>query len=538
MSDKTDRVADRLARLLHQAGVRVAFGMPGGEVITFVDALGKAGIEFVLARNETAAAMMAAGSAVEGDAPGLLVTTLGPGLANAVNGIADAWQERAPLLVVSGVVEAHLRGGYTHQIVDHRALLSPLVKASFDIDPRSAEPVLARALRLATTPPFGPVHIDLSPAIAAEPAHGASALSIAPVVRPAPDARDAGFEALRARLRASKRPVILAGHEAVRGSSAGVLSDLALRHGIPVLTTYKAKGLIDETHPLSLGAAGLSPLADRILLGLVRRADLVLLAGYDPIEMRTGWMDFATSATLVDIGPATDHAMHDAGLRIEGDVGACFAALFEGVEPTPRWRDGEPQACRLELARAFAPPGGFGPHEVFATLQESLPADATVTVDSGAHRILFSQMWQARRPNRVLQSAGWCTMGSAIPLAIGAAMAHPGRRVVAVLGDGGLEMTMGELGLLRDQELPVTLVVLQDQCLELIGLKQDQSQLRRSGVALGATNYVMVAEAFGGRGFEARSAADMREALAVAATSKTFTLIACQIEARAYVDRI
>ena len=161
------RVADTVARCLAAAGVRHAFGMPGGEVVTLVDALAEAGIRFVLARHETAAAIMAAGAAAVTGAPGLLVTTLGPGLANAVNGIADAAQERVPLLVISGVVERSIRARYTHQILDHAALLRPLVKASFEIEAEGAAAVVARAIALAMAPPCGPVHLDLSPAVAA-----------------------------------------------------------------------------------------------------------------------------------------------------------------------------------------------------------------------------------------------------------------------------------------------------------------------------------------------------------------------------------
>ena len=161
------RVADTVARGLAAAGVRHAFGMPGGEVVTLVDALADAGIRLVLARHETAAAIMAAGAAAVTGAPGLLVTTLGPGLANAVNGIADAAQERAPLLVISGVVERGIRGRYTHQILDHATLLRPLVKASFEIEADGAAAVVARAIALAMAPPCGPVHLDLSPAVAA-----------------------------------------------------------------------------------------------------------------------------------------------------------------------------------------------------------------------------------------------------------------------------------------------------------------------------------------------------------------------------------
>ena len=150
---------------------------------------------------------------------------------------------------------------------------------------------------------------------------------------------------------------------------------------------------------------------------------------------------------------------------------------------------------------------------MFRELAATLPPDATLTVDSGAHRILFSQMWRARRPLEVLQSAGFCTMGAALPLAIGAQLSEPGRTVVAVLGDGGLEMGLGELGTLRDQGLNVILVVLQDESLALIELKQRQAGLPQLGVRLGRTDLPAVARAFGGAGAEVASAEELHAAL-------------------------
>jgi acetolactate synthase-1/2/3 large subunit len=531
------RVADLMAQMLREAGVRYAFGMPGGEVIAFLDALERADISFVLARNETAAAMMAAGACVGGQAPGLLVTTLGPGLANAVNGIADAWQERAPLLIVSGVVERSLRARYTHQIVDHAALLAPLVKASFEIEAEAAGATMARAIRLALTPPFGPVHIDLSPATASLQTRAAPPF-VAPLTHPAPHPEDPAINAASDRLHRAQRPLILAGFDAAR-DGAGDLRAAVARLGIPVITTYKAKGAIDERSPSSLGAAGLSPLADTVLLDLVRRADCILLAGYDPIEMRPGWLQpFPDPDDVIDLGGFADHGMHEAGLRIAGATGPLLRAVFAGLEPRAIWRDGEPATARAKLDALFAAPAAWGPHAIFGILREACPDESIVTVDSGAHRILLSQQWRARAPLELLQSAGWCTMGSALPLALGAKCAHPERPVFAVMGDGGFEMTMGECGTLRDKKAAVTLVVLQDEGLELIALKQDQSHMRRRGVAMGATDYAQVAEAFGGAGFNVETPAELRTALSVAATRDGFTLIACRIRAGAYDGRI
>jgi acetolactate synthase-1/2/3 large subunit len=533
------RVADRMAQVLHRAGVRHAFGMPGGEIITFVDALATAGIDFVLARNETAAAMMAAGTTPEAARPGLLVTTLGPGLANGINGIADAMQERCPLIVVSGTVEARLRGRFTHQIVDHRQLLTPLVKASFEATAETAGAVMARAIRLAMTAPCGPVHIDLSPTVAAEPTQEATQAIFVRAQQIGPDASDPHFADIRARLRGAERPLIIAGLDAVRDPARDGLDALVAAHGIPVMTTYKAKGLVAESNPMSLGAAGLSPRADGVLLDLVQRADLVLLLGYDPIEMRAGWLDpFTDPRNVVELGTSGDHGMHQAGLTIDGRPVQLLTTLLAGEVSCDYWTGGDIVDTRARLKGLFRGPESWGPHAVFETLQARAPAGTVLTVDSGAHRILLSQRWCATRPFEMLQSAGWCTMGSAIPLAIGQKLVHPGRPVVAVLGDGGLEMTLGELGTLRDQTLPITILVLQDRSLELIGLKQDQIQLPRRGVSMGETDYAGVATAFGGTGVHVQSVAALEVALRESFAAPRFTLICCLIEQGAYNDWI
>jgi len=157
-----------------------------------------------------------------------------------------------------------------------------------------------------------------------------------------------------------------------------------------------------------------------------------------------------------------------------------------------------------------------------------------VTVDAGAHRILFSQKWIARRPLSLLQSAGFCTMAAALPLAIGAKVADPARRVIAVMGDGGLEMGIGELATLRDLGLPVTIVLFQDQSLALIALKQSSAGLAPNGVGLGLTDFAAVAEGFGGHGRTVAGAEALAEELAAARNRDRFTLIACRFDADAY----
>ncbi len=228
------RVVEAVAATLHAHGVRHAFGMPGGEVVTLIDGLEKAGIAFHLARHETAAASMAAGASVCTGTPGLLVTTVGPGLANAVNGIADAAQEHVPLVVISGIVDRATRARYTHQVIDHAQLLRPLVKASFEIECESAGPTVARALALALAEPMGPVHLDLSPAVAAMIDPDPRTLSPTNILAPAIGAADPAIQTLAQRLSKAERPLILAGFEAARADAGSSILRLAEAISAPV----------------------------------------------------------------------------------------------------------------------------------------------------------------------------------------------------------------------------------------------------------------------------------------------------------------
>jgi acetolactate synthase-1/2/3 large subunit len=536
------RVADIVAGTLANFGARQAFGMPGGEVVTLIDALNLAGVDFTLTRHETGAAIMAAGYATATGRPGVIVTTLGPGLINAVNGVADASQEHVPLIVLAGVVDHAVRGRYTHQILDQKAVLGPLVKACFEVEAIGAGAVVARAVELALTHPMGPVLVELAPGTAALLAESATSMGN-PVRRITidPTAHIREFDGIGNAISNAARPLIIAGFDAARGGASERLRLFAERFQIPVITTYKGKGVLPEGHALALGAAGLSPLADRVLLPLCQKADVIILAGYDPIEMRTGWIDpFAPDALVIEIAPgAYDHAMHRSSIRIDGNIGSIIGTLAEAATPSAGvWSCGQPTAATAELQDLFASPKAWGPHAAIDVIQNALPPGAVVTVDSGAHRILLSQKLKMVRPLALLQSAGFCTMGAALPLAAGVKIADRSTPVVAVVGDGGLEMGLGDLATLRDEALPIVIVVFQDQSLALIELKQRQASLPPAGVRLGVTYFEDVAQACGGNGERIASVASFKGALQRAFEADVFSIIVCEIEAEDYAGRI
>jgi acetolactate synthase-1/2/3 large subunit len=511
--------AQLIAKRLAEAGCRHVFGVPGGEVLTLMEALRAEGIEFVLAKHENNAGFMAEGAWHATGAPPVLLTTIGPGMANAVNVAGNALLD-----------------------VDHGAILKPVVKASFEVVPGAADVIVDKAVSIAMDSPPGPVHIDLPVGVAAleEPA--------APLIRrPLPiPTRPAGSEELvsvRHLLAGAERPLIIAGVEALESrDAADLLTALALDFSIPVITTYKAKGVFPEDDFLSLGAAGLSPIADGHLMPLIEKSDLLLLVGYDPVEMRHAWTApwDATEKPVVEFTAAPNtHYVHMANVSFIGDIGASLKTMVLQLTPHPEsWPDGEPAQVRQALAESYRADEDWGPAAIADEVRAQLPDDHVACVDSGAHRILLSQVWRCARPRTLLQSTGFATMGCALPLAIGAKLAAPEKAVVAITGDAGLEMVLGELATLRDLKLAVVIVVYVDESLALIEKKQREAQLPNVGVDFDGTDWVAVAKALGGRGVAVQDRKALGKAVKNGLAADSFTIVAAQIERRAYDGRL
>ncbi len=271
------------------------------------------------------------------------------------------------------------------------------------------------------------------------------------------------------------------------------------------------------------------------MLPVFAAADLVISAGYDPIEMRAGWQDPWDPAKAIEFAPApNDHDMHYAGLSWVCSVAGGLAALENGAASKTGWPDDTPARIRAGLADAFAPKGDWGPGHAIAEILAAAPAQVTITIDSGAHRILLSQQWQAKHPRGVLQSTGLCTMGCALPLAMGFKYARPDAPVIAFMGDAGLEMTLGELATLRDLGLPLVVVVFVDRSLSLIELKQRGSAMQNAGVDFQRTDFAALARVYGGNGVTVTGPGDTGPAVTQALAADRFTIIAVEIPRRAY----
>lgn len=532
--------AEIIAQRLHQAGVRAAYGIPGGEVLTMIKALDETGIEFVLTKHENAAGFMAEGGYHASGSPAVLVATVGPGVANAINFIVNAMQDRVPVIYITGCMDAKEAVTYTHQVFDHGALLSSVTKASIRIIDGVVEEQVDKAIAIAMDDPPGPVHIDLPIALAASRQSDREVKQRAMIHRGCASGVD--FDRAKQWVAEAKCPLLIAGVEALYQHAEKEIESFCKHFNLPLIITYKGKGILAEDHDMALGSAGLSPRANRILIPFLQQADVVILTGYDPIEMRNDWRNPRhESSKIIELTAIPNtHYMHQADLSFVGDVGASLQTLGKlRSKNSDSWVNGEVAQVKGLLNQAFQSEKEWGPAQLIAEARRVLPANTVITADTGAHRILLSQMWTCYSARSMMQSSALCTMGCAVPLAVGYKKIQPDTPVVAFTGDAGLEMVLGDLATLRDTKQPVIIIVFVDDSLALIEMKQRAMSYKNIGVdSTGSTDFVQVA-----KGFDLESAwVDDTETfiteLQSALKNTKSTLLACRIGRKSYDGKI
>ena len=526
-----------IAQALKDEGVRHAFGIPGGEVLELLDAFRKTGIKFVLTKQELGAGFMADAAYQLTGKPGVLVATLGPGITNTMTAVAQGLLDRSALMVITGEIANSLKAVYTHQIIDQESLIRPLVKWTTTIESKGAYEQVRKGIAIAKTPMPGPVHFNVPTDVAgAEQAQGRRFRP--QQVRTLPDSRDLGK--MLDWLKAAKKPLAFVGVGVQLDHAEAELRKFVEKWRVPFITTYKAKGVIPEDHALALGGTGLSPVVDKLHMAHVQNADLILTIGFDPVELRSDWMspwDENKRTVNIDLVPNTHHVFRSA-VEHAGSVAGCLEVLAAAApaKPPKRWTDAELGKYRATIRDAIAhkPARGLGPYLVASTLRDVFPRDAIATIDTGSHRILINHVWQAYEPRRLLQSNGLGSMGYALPAAIAAKLLFPKRPVLAMMGEAGLDMVIGEMSLLDEHKLPIVIVVFRDDTLSLIKLKQERMKLPETGVATGSPDYALLARAYGGNGVIVNSVVDLRKAAQVALKSARFTLIEARIDPAEY----
>jgi acetolactate synthase I/II/III large subunit len=495
--------------------VRHVFGYPGESVIDFMEAARHRGIEVVSAVREGTAAFMAEAAAMVTGLPGACLSTLGPGSTAVLNGVASATLDRVPMLAVSGQIESSREQFFTHQVVDHGRLFAPVSKLALRLEPASADTIIRKALRTAVAERPGAVHLTVT-ADAWEVAAGNGTGS---AVSPPPLAAAAGSvdvygdgDPLRV-LRAARRPVILAGIAALRCAAGPELLRLAELAGIPVVISPMAKGTFPEDHPYFAGVLDMA--GHRVVWDLLVGADLILAAGFDPVELISPW-SVATPVLHLDTTPNTDQVYASAH-EVVGHVGAILGWIAAQWSGEPRWAETEVAAHQARLRAAWLAgraEGSLNPSDVVTIAREAAPADTIVTTDVGSHKIMAGQAWQAAEPRSVLMTNGLSAMGFGVPAAIAAKLTRPDRPVIALVGDGGFAMTATEMRIASALGLPVTVVVFADGSLNRIELRQQLMGYPPTATRMDGMDLVTLAEAMDCDGVRVDSPAALEKALA------------------------
>ncbi|HEU4926922.1 MAG TPA: thiamine pyrophosphate-binding protein [Vicinamibacterales bacterium] len=517
-------VGDLVVAQLLGAGVKALFGVPGGGGnLDLIAAAGRAGLPFVLTSTETAGAIAAIAQAEVTGAPGACLTTLGPGAASVVNGVACAFLERAPIVVFTDSQSAP----FDHQRIDHAALMAPITKWSGILRSDSVLQVLVPALLEATHGRPGPVHVDCPGGVATSTMASTFDNAIVQFEESGPSSDDRSR--LETLLTAARKPLLLVGLGARRPADAAAIRSFCAARNIPAMVTYKAKGVVPDDHPWFAGvftnAAIEQPMIDE--------CDLLIGVGLDPVELiPRAWQ---RTQPIVYCGPWRAEDAHvPFAAQLVTDVATAVREIEVMVAPSV-WDPDRVRGHLVEQRRQIdVPASGLSAQQVVKIAASRLAAAGRVTVDAGAHMFPATMLWPVSCPSGMLLSNGLSTMGFALPAAIGAALLDRERPVTALTGDGGLLMCAGELLTAAREKLRIITIVFSDASLSLIEIKQQARRLEPSGVALGEIDWPALARSVGVRSWVVTTEAELDRAAGDALACEGPALIEARIDRSNY----
>jgi acetolactate synthase I/II/III large subunit len=504
MSRQLDGAA-ALIKTLESLGVEYMFGYSGGAAIPIFDAIAreKSSIKFILTRHEQGAAHIADGYARASGKPGVALVTSGPGAGNTVTGLMTAQMDSVPLIVISGQQIRPMLGLDAFQEADIFNITMPVTKHNYLVmDTDKISEITAEAFAIATSGRPGPVLIDVPKDVSSAPFHGTLHTSIPSKHSHRPQVSDVELTDFANLLNQSKRPLILAGHGVLIAGAHEELREFASKHSIPVTTTLLGKGAVDEYHELSLGMLGMHGTA--YANKAVVESDLVISIGSrfdDRIIGQAHRFKEDTVVVHVDIDASEHHKMISTDLAIHADAKDFLQLALEKIPPQAKRTPWLKTLSEYKRKYPIKPEKSVNltQSDVLNALRDLIDHDAIVTTDVGQHQMWAAQYIRTSSPDTWLSSGGAGTMGYGMPAAIGAQFAQPQRQIVAIVGDGGFQMTEYELATAALHNLPVKIFILDNHYLGMVRQWQDLFYDKRySGVDLeGNPDFVKLADAYG-----------------------------------------
>jgi acetolactate synthase-1/2/3 large subunit len=506
---------EKLIQCLEREGVEYVFGLSGGAVMPIFDALVDSKIQLVQVRHEQGATHMADGFARSTGKPGVVLVTSGPGATNTVTGLLTALMDSAPIVVITGQTISPMLGKDAFQEADVTGITYPVVKHSYLVKDADDIPrIMREAFYVATTGRPGPVLVDVPKDVGQGPCDAPFTDELDLPGYSVPSRGDPERIAEAARfLSDSRRPVLYVGHGAVIADAGKAVTTLAEKLRAPVVTTLLGKGAVDETHPLHLGMMGMHGTA--YANKAVANCDLIMSIGGRWDDRITGRLaDFCTEAVKIhiDIDEAEFSKIVRPDVAICGDARLVIEDLIPEIEmaDTEEWLK-RCERWRKQYPLTYPKQGGLRTQHVLARLDALTQGDAIITTDVGQHQMWAAQFCRARSNRHWISSGGAGTMGFGWPSAIGAQFGNPDRKVWAIAGDGGFQMTQCEIATAQIHKLPTKCLIVNNNYLGMIRQWQEMFYENRiSGADLeGNPDFVKLAQAYGVKGLRIRRPGDV-----------------------------
>jgi acetolactate synthase-1/2/3 large subunit len=526
------KASDLFIQCLEQEGVEYIFGVPGEENLDFLDSLSRSTkIKLILTRHEQGAGFMAATYGRHTGKTGVCLATLGPGATNFVTAAAYAQLGGMPMMMITGQKPIKKSKQGRFQILDVVAMMGPITKYTYQMASADNIPSRVReAIRLAEEEKPGAVHLELPEDIADEQT---DSLPIPRSVarRPSADAKAIAMAA--AKLEAAKSPILVIGAGANRTMTSKMLREFIDKTGIPFLTTQLGKGVIDERHPKFVGCAALS--AGDFVHRAVEASDCIVNIGHDVIEKPPFFMKPGGAEVIhVSMRTAEVDPVYFPQIEIIGDIANAIWQLKEAITPQAWTSEFMLKARAAEVAHTASISGDarfpIYPPFLVEQVRKAMPEDGIICLDNGVYKIWFARSYAAYRPNTVLLDNALATMGAGLPSAMMSSMVYPGRRVMAICGDGGFMMNSQEMETAVRLKLNITILILNDNSYGMIRWKQANMGFKDWGLTYGNPDFVKYAESYGAQGYRVESAAHLDALLALTGKSPGVHLIEVPVD--------
>ncbi|MEO2516186.1 acetolactate synthase AlsS [Enterococcus avium] len=504
---------------LENHNVPFIFGIPGAKIDGVFDTLEDHGPQLILARHEQNAAFMAQAIGRLTGEPGVVIATSGPGASNLATGLVTATAEGDPVLALAGQVKRSDLSKLTHQSMDNAALFAPITKYSSEIqDPETLSENIANAFRIAKTAKKGASFLSIPQDVTDGEVQGEAIKPLSAPILGAASEED--IADLTKRIRDAKLPTLLVGMRASGKKETAAIRKLVEKTGLPVVEAFQGAGIISrELENHFFGRVGLfrNQPGDMLL----KRSDLVLAIGYDPIEYEARNWNAEKDARIVvidEVPMEIDQYMQPEAELI-GSIAKTIEKLSDSIDSYQLSTDADHYLSTLQdkltngRHKSETAEGRVHPLEVIDTLQQNVTDEMTVTVDVGSHYIWMARHFRSYEPRHLLFSNGMQTLGVALPWAISSALVRPNTQIFSVSGDGGFLFSAQELETAVRLKQKIIHLIWNDGSYNMVEFQEEMKYDRSSGVHFGPVDFVKYAEAFGAKGLRATSKAELETAI-------------------------